>query len=206
MVGKINKFYCTKEKFSNRQFLKKTSINYSGSHFFGKIKENLNIRIKVELIRKDDCDKIIKEQSKLTFIGIHKCYTKYERYTFKQNEVLKDRPIYLEFSVLDMSKLLMFETYNDKLQNYSGQENLHLHYMDTDNFVSSMNTKDIIKDLKNLEDIFDFSNLSQNLDLFSNKNKTVIGKIHIETPKNLHIDEFTCLRSKMCAFKCGDNS
>ena len=38
-----------------------------------------------------------------------------------------------------------------------------LHYMDTDNFVLSVNTKDIIKDLKNLEDIFDFSNLDKNM-------------------------------------------
>ena len=47
--------------------------------------------------------------------------------------------------------------------------------MDTDSFVLSVNTKDIIKDLKNLEDIFDFSNLNQNHELFSNKNKKVIG-------------------------------
>ena len=47
--------------------------------------------------------------------------------------------------------------------------------MDTDNFVLNVNTKDIIKDLKNLEDIFDFSNLDKNHELFSNKNKKVIG-------------------------------
>ena len=48
--------------------------------------------------------------------------------------------------------------------------------MDTDSFVLSVNTKDIIKDLKNLEDLFDFINLNENHDLFSNKNKKVIGK------------------------------
>ena len=68
--------------------------------------------------------------------------------------------------------------------------------MDTDSSVLSINTKDIIKDLKNLEDIFDFSNLEENHELFSNKNKKVIGKIKIET----------CLRSKRYAFKCGDDS
>ena len=34
----------------------------------------------------------------------------------------------------------------------------------------------------------------------------MIGKYKIETPKNIWIDEFVCLRSKMCAFKCGDDS
>ena len=44
--------------------------------------------------------------------------------------------------------------------------------MDTDSFVLSVNTKDSIKDLKNLEDIFDFSNLDKNHELFSNKKKS----------------------------------
>ena len=82
-----------------------------------------------------------------------------------------DKPIYLGFTVLELSKLLMYETYYDKLQPYLGQENLQLHYMDTDSFVLSVNTKDIIKDLKNLEYIFDFSNLDKNHELFNNKNK-----------------------------------
>ena len=78
--------------------------------------------------------------------------------------------------------------------------------MDTDSFVLSVNTKDIIKDLKNLEDLFDFSNLNENHELFSNKNKIVIGKFKIETPKNICIDEFVCLRSKMYSFKSGGDS
>ena len=44
--------------------------------------------------------------------------------------------------------------------------------MDTDSFVLSGNTKDIIKDLKKFQDIFDCSNLDKTHDLFSNKNKT----------------------------------
>ena len=78
--------------------------------------------------------------------------------------------------------------------------------MDTDSFVLSVNTKNIIKDLRNLEDIFDFSNLDKTHELFSNKNKKVTGCFKVETPKNIWIDEFVCLRSKMYAFKCGDDS
>ena len=50
-------------------------------------------------------------------------------------------------------------TWFDKLQQYFGQESIQLHYIDTDVFVLSMNTKDIIKDLKILEDISDFKKL-----------------------------------------------
>ena len=70
----------------------------------------------------------------------------------------------------------------------------------------SLNTKDFIKDLKNSEDNFDFSNLDKNHELFSNKNKKGIGLFKNETLKNIWIDEFVCLRSKMYAFKFGDDS
>ena len=117
-----------------------------------------------------------------------------------------DKAIYVGFAILELSKLHMYETYYDTLQPYFGQENLQLHYIDTDGMILSMKTKDIIKDLKNLEDIFDFSNLDQNHELFSKKNKKVVGKFKIETPKNVIIDEFVCLRSKAYSFKCKNNN
>ena len=174
--------------------------------FYGKTMENVRNRLKIKFVKKDDHRELIKQQSKLTFNGIHKSYENCDSYTFKQNEVLMDKPIYLGFSVLELSKLLMYETYYDKLQPYFGHESIQLHYMDTDSFVLSVNTKSIIKDFRNLEDIFDFGNLDQNHELFSNRNKRAIGKFKIETPKNIWIDEFVCLRSKMYAFKCGNDS
>ena len=82
-----------------------------------------------------------------------------------------DKAIYVGFTILELSKLHMYETYYDTLQPYFGQENLQLHYIDTDGMILSMKTKDIIKDLKNLEEIFDFSNLDKNHELYSEKNK-----------------------------------
>ena len=168
--------------------------------------ENVGNCLKIKFTKQGDCRQLIKQQSKLTFNGIHKSYEKCDSYTFKQNEVLMDKPIYLGFTVLELSKLLMYETYYDKLQPYFGQENIQLHYMNNDSFVFSVNTKDIIKDFKNLEDILDFSNLDKNHELCSNKNEKVIGKFIIETPKKNWIDESVCLRSKMYAFKCGNDS
>ena len=56
-----------------------------------------------------------------------------------------DEPIYLGFAVLELSKLHRYETYCDKLQLFFGQENFQLHYIDTDTFVLSVNTKDLTK-------------------------------------------------------------
>ena len=80
-----------------------TAKNEFEKHFYellndalhGKTMEDNRNRLKVEFIRKDDTNKIIKQQSELTFIGIHKSYENYDSYTFKQNEVLMDKPIYL---------------------------------------------------------------------------------------------------------------
>ena len=50
-----------------------------------------------------------------------------------------------------------------------GDNSLQLHYMYTDSLVKSITSKDFIKDLRSLEDLFDYSNLSENHQLFSNK-------------------------------------
>ena len=71
----------------------------------------------------------------------------------------------------------------------------------TDSFVLAVN----IKDLNNLEDLCDFINLDKKHELLSNKNKKVVEKFEIETPKNIWIDEFVCLRGQMYSFKCGDD-
>ena len=142
----------------------------------------------------------------MPFNGIRKSYEKCDSYVFKKIEVAMDKPIYLGFAVLEITKLHMCETYYDKLQPYFGQENIQLHYIVTDAFVLSVNTNDIIRDLKNLEDTFDFSNLDKNHELFSNNNKKVIGKFKIEAPKSIWINKFVCLGSKMYSFKCGDDS
>ena len=51
------------------------------------------------------------------------------------------------------------------------KKNRQLHYMDTDSFILTINSSNIIKDLQNLEDLSDFSYLSNNHDLFSDRNK-----------------------------------
>ena len=159
-----------------------------------------------EIIKKDDIKKIIKQQSKLTFNGIHESYENCDSSTLKKNEVVMDKAIYVGFAILELSKLHMYETYYDTLQPYFGQEKLQLHYIDTDGMILSMRTENIINDLKNLEGIFDFSNLDENHELFSSKIKKVIGEFKIETPKNIWIDEFVCSRSKAYSFKCKDNT
>ena len=116
-----------------------------------------------------------------------------------------DKAIYIGFIILELSKLHMYETYYDTLQPYFGHEILLKHSIDTDGLILSVTRENIINDIENLEDVFDFSNLDENHELFSEKNNKVIGKFKIETPKNFWIDKFVCLRSKVYSFKCKGN-
>ena len=167
--------------------------------------ENVRNRLRLDFFKKDDYKENIK-QSKLTFNGIHRSYENCDTYVFKKNEVVMDKPFYLGFAALELSKLHTYGTYYDKLQPNLRHEIILLHYVDTDAFFLSMNTKDIIKDLKNFEDIFDFSNLDETHELFSNKSNKVIGIFKKETPKTIWVEKFVCLRSKMYSFKSGDDS
>ena len=174
--------------------------------FHGKTMENVRSRCSIDFLKKDETQKFIKQQSKLTFNGIRKSYENFDSCTFKQNQVLMDKPIYLGFAILELSKLLMYVTYYDKIQLYFGQNKIQSHYMDCESFLLSIKTENFNKDFENLEDMFDFSNLDKKHELFSNKNKKVIGKFKIETPKSIWLHEFIALRSKCSAFECGDDS
>ena len=64
-----------------------------------------------------------------------------------------DKAIYVGFTILELSKLHMYETYYDTLQPYFGQENSQLHCIDTDGMILCIGTENIIKDWKKkLED------------------------------------------------------
>ena len=79
---------------------------------------------------------------------------------------------------------------------YFGQEIIQLHYMHTDSFILSVNTNDIIKYLKNLEDMFDFSNLDENHLLFSNK------KYQSAFSKSKFLELFGLMNSLSSEVKC----
>ena len=52
--------------------------------------------------------------------------------------------------------------------------------MDTDSLILNIYSEDVYKDMKNIEDEFDFSGYPKDHFLFSDKNKKVIGKMKDE--------------------------
>ena len=108
--------------------------------------------------------------------------------------------------MLEVSKLLMYEWYNDKLQPYFGQYNLKLHYPDNDSFIFSFKpSKTLIKDLKYFKEDFDFSDLDPSHELYSEDNKNVISKMKLETLPELDLDEAVFLRIKSFSLNIKQN-
>ena len=101
-----------KNEFENDFYKLLTNVLY------GRTRENVRNRLGIESFKNYEYKIIIKQLSKLTFAEIHKSYEDCDRYSFKQIEVRMDKPNYLGFSVLELSKLHMYETYYDKRQPY----------------------------------------------------------------------------------------
>ena len=169
--------------------------------FFGKTMENVRDRTNLEFIDHSQIDQIIKRQSKLSFKGIVDHYSKFSVYKFDKEKTVFDKPVYLGFSVLELSKLLMYEFYYHTLEPY-WQNKVQLHYMDTDSFILSFNAnlQELINFLQENKDEFDFSELHPSDELYDPINKKVIGKMKIETSPVLVLDTFTALRSKSYSF------
>ena len=114
----------------------------------------------------------------------------------KKGKVILNKPIYIGFSILDVSKTLMYDFhYNFAKPNLP---NVQLCYMDTDSFIYHipMSKDQVNQVLKNHENEFDFSNYPKDHPNYSAKNKKVIGKMKDELG-GVQMKEFIGLRSKM---------
>ena len=103
--------FITQKRYKAKNEFEKDFFKLLVNAAFGKFLENVRNRLELELIKKDNIEKFINQQSKLTFNGIQKSYEIYDSYTLKKNEVVMDKAIYVGFAILELSKLHMYETY-----------------------------------------------------------------------------------------------
>ena len=113
-----------------------------------------------------------------------------------KTRVKMNRPVYLALSILDISKILMYEFWYDYMKpKYDNR--VKLCYMDTDSFIMSIKTNDLYKDISiDVDKRFDTSNYEINRALPTGKNKKVIGLMKDELGGKI-ITEFVTLRPKI---------
>ena len=104
---------------------------------YGKTIENIRKRLNLDLIDKSDTHRILNRQSNLSFDDKIAEYEKFSLFSFNKESNNFTKPIYVGFSLLKLSKFLRYEWCFDKMQPYFGEDNLKLHYLDTDSFIFS---------------------------------------------------------------------
>ena len=104
-----------------------------------------------------------------------------------------NKPIYVGFSVLDLSKLLMYKFYYEYIKN---KFDAKLLFTGTDSLVYEIKRKDVYEDFHLDKDLFDFSDYPLNSKFFDLANEKVIGTMKDEF-KGVIISEFVGLQSKM---------
>lgn len=114
--------------------------------------------------------------------------------------ILMDKPISVGMSVLDISKVLMYEFYYDHIQRKYGK-NVQMLYTDTDSFVLEVKTDCFYSDMRGTIEMYDTSDFpAVNVYNIPHHNKKVPGKFKDELNGRI-MTEFVGLRSKMYAIR-----
>ena len=121
----------------------------------------------------------------------------------KKTKVKMNKQSYLGLSILEISKILMYEFWYDYMKP-KYDNNVKLCYMDTDSFIMNIKTKDFYEDIANdVKNRFDTSNYEVNRPLPMGKNKKVIGLMKDELGGKI-ITEFVTLRPKTYSYLSDD--
>ena len=116
-------------------------------------------------------------------------------------KVVMNKPVYLGQTILDLSKIVMYEFHYDYMVPKYGLEKLKLCYMDMDSLVYDIKTEDFYEDIT--DDVparFDTSGYCPNRPLPVGLNKKVIGLMKDELGRKI-MTEFVALRPKLCSYK-----
>jgi len=169
---------------------------------FGKTMENLQKRIDIKIVRSDDVEKIRKMVAKPTYAR-HVIFTNnLAGVHMRKTNIFLNKPVYVGMTILDNSKILMYDYYYNVLKKEYGKR-CELLYADTDSIKSLMETEDYYKDMERRKHLYDTSNYPKEHPLYSNVNKKVLGKMKDECG-GIPIAEFVALKPKMYSIMMGD--
>ena len=108
--------------------------------------------------------------------------------------LLLNKPIYVGFSILELSKFLMYDFHYNYFKKYM---NARLLFTDTDSLVYEIRGHyDIHEIIHENKELFDFSGYLKQCRFYDESNKKVIGKMKDELSGKI-VSEFVGLKSKM---------
>ena len=186
--------------FAESSFLK-DFFKLMNNSVFGKTQENLRKRVHVELIT--GAGILSKRVAKPNFSRgspITDCLTAIQ---CTVATLTLNRPFYVGFSVLDLSKLQMYNFHcNHMCVKYPRPDQLRLLFTDTDSLAYAVQTEDIYRDMvENAGTHYDFSEYPFVHPLYSAMNRKAIGFFTDEL-NSVPVQQFVGLRPKCYAFLC----
>ena len=170
---------------------------------YGKTCENQKKRTDIRLANNQAlCKKLIDKPHMIGFrifsqnlaaIDLRKIYAKI------------DKPFYVGFSVLELSKLHMYNFHYRYIKRKFG-DSAQLLFTDTDSLMYLFNGRNPYEEFyQDRQEYFDFASFPHNHKLFDPENNKVIGKFKDEANGD-QITEFVGLRPKMYSFLTNNNS
>jgi hypothetical protein len=99
--------------------------------------------------------------------------------SLEHDTVTLNKPIYVGFSVLELSKLLMYQFHYGYIKDRFG-DRAKLLFTDTDSLCYEFKSPDIYQEIGEDADLFDFSDYPTDHPLHSVQNKKVMGKMKDE--------------------------
>ena len=180
---------------------KKDFFKLMNNSVYGKTMENVRKHRDIKLVTTDKKrSKLVSEPNYHTMNYISENLSIIE---MKRTKVKMNKPIYIGLSILEISKILMYEFWYDYIKpKYNG--NIKLCYIDTDRFIMNIKTEDFYKDIADdVEKRFDTSNYEVDRPLPTEKNKKVIGLMKDELGGKI-IREFVALRPKTYSYLADD--
>ena len=165
---------------------------------FGKTMENVRKHRDIKLVKTDyKRNKLVSEPNHHTMKLISENLSIIE---MKKEKVKMNKSIYLGLSILEISKIIMYEFWYDYMKKKYG-DMVKLCYMDTGSLIMNIKTKDFYKDIaRDVEERFDTSNYDVDRPLPKGKNKKVIGLMKDELGGGI-ITEFVALRPKTYSYR-----
>ena len=181
-----------------RNDFEKDLFKLMNNSVFGKTMENIRKHRDIKLVTTDKKrSKLVSEPNYHTINLISEDLSIIE---MKKTKVKMNKPIYLGLSILEISKILMYEFWYDYMKpKYNDDDKLC--YMDTDSFVMHIKTNDFYKDNDDddVDDRFDTSNYEVKRPLPIGKHKKIIGLMKDELGGEI-ITEFIALRPKTYSY------
>ncbi len=169
---------------------------------YGKTCENQRKRTDIRLVNNDvQCRQLIEKSYCMGFRVFDEDLAGVE---LRKINLTISKPTYVGFTVLELSKLAMYEFHYDYILRKYGHEKAHLILTDTDSLLYEIETEDIYEDMVANGDEFDMSAFPKNSAFYNPKNNKVIGKMKDETSGEA-ILEVIALRPKMYSLIYGEN-